>query len=126
MNHRENVVAALHRQSFERIPWHLTLCASLQQEMIKRYGTADVAEVFDMTVQYIELPPPSRKIDHSVYHKDPENLTMIDEWGVGYKKGSIANFRHYIAPMEDFDDPQQVADYPFPDVDDTVPGVRRR
>lgn len=118
MNHRENVIAALRRERFERIPWQLTLCESLQQEMIKRYGTANVAEVFDMPVEYIELPPPSKKIDHARFHKNPEQLTMIDEWGVGYKRGSVAHFLQFISPMADFDDPQQVWDYPFPDMDD--------
>ena len=118
MTHRENMMAVLRRQSFERIPFQLSLCESLQQELIKRYGTDDVVKAFDMPVQYIELPPSSKKIDHRKYHKDPDSLTEIDEWGVGYKKGSIAHFRHFIAPMEDFDDPQQVADYPFPDMEE--------
>lgn len=118
LNHRENVVAALRRQSFERIPWHIDLCASLRQEMIRRYGTDNVCEVFDMPVQYIELPPPTNKIDHRKYHKNPDQLTMIDEWGVGYQQGSVAHFMKFISPMADFDDPQQVIDYPFPDMDD--------
>ena len=118
MNHRENVVAALRRRSFERIPWQISLCASLQQEMIRRYGTDNMAEVFDMPVQYIELPPPTNPIDHRKYHKDPDSLTMMDEWGVGYKQGSVAHFAKFISPMADFDDPQQVIDYPFPDPDD--------
>ena len=118
MNHRENMLAVLRREPFERIPFQISLCESLQQEAIRRYGTADMAEIFDMPVQYIELPPPSKPIDHRKYHKDPESLSEIDEWGVGYKKGSIAHFRQFISPMEDFDDPQQVWDYPFPDMDD--------
>ena len=120
MNHRENMLAVLRRQPFERIPFQISLCESLQQEAIRRYGTADMMEIFDMPVQYIELPPPSEKIDHRKYHKDPDSLTEIDEWGVGYKKGSLAHFRQFISPMADFDDPQQVIDYPFPDMDDPV------
>ena len=118
MNHRENVMAVLRRQPFARIPFQLSLCESLRQEMIKRYGTDNVVEVFDMPVQYIELPPPSEPIDYRKYHKDPDSLSELDEWGVGYKKGSLAHFRQFVSPMADFDDPQQVADYPFPDVDE--------
>ena len=114
------MLAVLRRQPFERIPFQISLCESLQQEAIRRYGTADMMEIFDMPVQYIELPPPSEKIDHRKYHKDPDSLTEIDEWGVGYKKGSLAHFRQFISPMADFDDPQQVIDYPFPDMDDPV------
>jgi len=118
LNHRENVIAALRRQPFERIPWHFDLCASQREEMIRRYGSDNAADVFDMPVQYIELPPPTKKIDHRPYHKNPDQLTMIDEWGVGYQQGSVAHFMKFISPMEDFYDPQQVMDYPFPDMDD--------
>ena len=48
LTHRENLIAALRRQPCERIPFHLTMCESLQQEMIRRYGTANAVEVFDM------------------------------------------------------------------------------
>lgn len=118
MNHRENMMAVLRRQPFERIPFQLSLCESLQKEMIRRYGTDDVAQIFDMPVQYIELMPPTKKIDHAKYHKNPEQLTKIDEWGVGYKQGSMAHFMQFISPMADYDDPQQVEDFPFPDVDE--------
>ena len=118
LTHRENLIAALRRQPCERIPFHLTMCESLQQEMIRRYGTANAVEVFDMPLDYIELPPPTHPIDHRKFHKDPDSLDMIDEWGVGYKNGSVAHFKKFISPMEDFDDPQQVWDYPFPDPDD--------
>lgn len=118
MNHRENLLAALRRQPHERVPFQLSLCESQLEELKKRYGTDDVVQAFDMPVQYIELPPPSAAIDHARYHKHPEELTRIDEWGVGYKQGSVAHFARFVSPMADFDDPQQVEDYPFPDVDE--------
>ncbi len=116
MTHRENLIAALRRQPHERVPFQLSLCESLLEELVKRYGTDDVVQAFDMPVQYIELPPPTHPIDHRPYHKDPDSLTRIDEWGVGYKRGSVAHFVKFISPMADFDDPQQVMDFPFPDV----------
>ncbi len=115
MNHRENLLAAMRRQPCERVPFQLSCCQSLLDELQRRYGTRDVVQAFDMPVQYIELPPPSKSIDHSIYHKDPAALTRIDEWGVGYQQGSLAHFAKFVSPMADFDDPQQVRDYPFPD-----------
>ena len=116
MNHRENLLAAMRRQPCERVPFQLSLCDSLKTELRRRYGTDDVVQAFDMPVQYIELPPSKTPIDHTVYHRHPETLTSLDEWGVGYQAGSVAHFTRFISPMADFEDPQEVIDYPFPDV----------
>ena len=118
MNHRENLLAAMRREPCERVPFQLDLCDSLREELRRRYGTDDAVAAFDMPVQYVSLPAPSVKIDHTVYHKDPASLTSIDEWGVGYRRGSVAHFAKFISPMADFDDPAQVEAYPFPDVDE--------
>ncbi len=118
MNHRENLLAAMRRQPCERVPFQLSCCDLLQDELEKRYGTRDVVQAFDMPVQYIVLPPPTKTVDHSIYHKDPASLTRIDEWGVGYQQGSVAHFEKFVSPMADFDDPQQVWDYPYPDVNE--------
>ena len=116
MDHRTNLIAAMRRQPHERVPFQFSLCDSLRQEMIRRYGTDDIVHTFDMPVVYLELPPSEHPIDHRRFHRHPEELTSIDEWGVGYKQGSVAHFARFISPMADFDDPQQVWDYPFPDV----------
>jgi len=118
MNHRDNMIAAMRRQPCERVPFYFDLCPSLREEMKRRYGTDDVAEVFDMPMQYIGLPSSSHPIDHRAYHKDPDALSYMDEWGVGYIRGSIAHFAKFVSPMADYDDPRQVEAYPFPDVMD--------
>ncbi|MGM9557770.1 MAG: uroporphyrinogen decarboxylase family protein [Oscillospiraceae bacterium] len=118
MNHRENLLAAMRRQRCDRVPFQFSMCDSLKEELLRRYGTDDVVKAFDMPVQYIELPPATVKIDHSIYHKHPETLSSIDEWGVGYQRGSVAHFAKFVSPMADFDSPEQVEAYPFPDVEE--------
>lgn len=121
MNHRENLIAAMRRQPCERVPFQLSLCDTLKQELQRRYGTDDAVAAFDMPVQYIELPPAEHPIDHTGYHRHPEKLTYMDEWGVGYKRGSVAHFTQFISPMADFDLPEQVEQYPFPDIAGDLP-----
>lgn len=116
MNHRENLLAAMRRQPCERVPFQFTLCRDKLVQLRQRCGTDDVVQAFDMPVQYIRLPPSQNPIDHRPYHKDPDSLSRIDEWGVGYRQGSLAHFAQFVSPMADYDDPQQVADFPFPDV----------
>ncbi len=116
MNHRENLLAAMRRQPCERVPFQFSMCDSLLDELEKRYGTRDVVEAFDMPVRYIALPAPKVMPDYRAFHKNVEELDFIDEWGVGHKRGSIAHFTHFYSPMADYDTPQQVLDYPYPDL----------
>lgn len=116
MTHRENFLAAMRRQHFERVPFQFSFCDALKEELLRRYGTDDVVQAFDMPVQYIMLPPPAVMLDYRAYHKHPEELSFIDEWGVGHKRGSVAHFTHFYSPMADFTTPEEVEAYPFPDM----------
>lgn len=116
MTHRENFLAAMRRQPCERVPFQFMFCASLKEELKKRYGTDDVVQAFDMPLQYIFLPKPKVMPDYRKYHKNPDELTYIDEWGVGHKRGSVAHFTKFYSPMAEFTTPEEVEAYPFPDI----------
>ncbi len=118
MNNRENFIAAMRRQPFERVPFQFSMCPALTNELIKRYGTSDIVSAFDMPVRYIELPAPKVMPDYTRFHKNADELTYIDEWGVGHKKGSLAHFTHFYPPMAEFETPDEVNSYPYPDIMD--------
>lgn len=59
MTHRENFLAAMRRRPCERVPFQFSFCDSLKAELVRRCGTDDVVQAFDMPVQYVELPPPA-------------------------------------------------------------------
>ncbi|MEG1754423.1 MAG: uroporphyrinogen decarboxylase family protein, partial [Christensenella sp.] len=89
----------------------------LKKELFQRFNTEDVVKAYDMPIQYIELPPAVKAgIDYSVYHQNASELSFIDEWGVGHKRGSVEHFTHMYPPMGDFETPQEVQNYPFPDM----------
>ncbi|NCB32187.1 MAG: hypothetical protein EOM66_12375, partial [Clostridia bacterium] len=116
MSHRENLLAAMRRRPFERIPFQFSLCEELLDKLERLYGTRDVVQAFDMPVQYVELPPPAVMPDYRAYHTNADELSFIDEWGVGHKRGSMGHFTHFYSPMAGYDSPEQVWAYPFPDV----------
>lgn len=116
MTHRENFLAAMRRRPCERAPFQFSFCDSLKEELLRRCGTDDVVQAFDMPVQYVELPPPEVMPDYTAYHKNAAELSFIDEWGVGHKRGSVAHFTHFYSPMAEFTTPEEVEAYPFPDV----------
>ena len=116
MTHRENFLAAMRRRPCERVPFQFSFCDSLKAQLLRRCGTDDVVQAFDMPVQYVELPSPAVMPDYTAYHKNAAELSFIDEWGVGHKRGSVAHFTHVYSPMAQFTTPEEVEAYPFPDV----------
>ncbi len=116
MNHRENFLAAMRRLPCQRVPFQFSMCESLLDMLEKRYGTRDFVEAFDMPLRYIELPPPEKMPDYSAYHKNAAELSFIDEWGVGHKRGSVAHFTRFYSPMADFTEPAEVEAYPYPNL----------
>ena len=55
MTHRENFIAAMHRQPCERVPFQFSFCDSLKQELMRRHGTDDIVQYFDMPIQYVVI-----------------------------------------------------------------------
>ncbi len=116
MTHRENLLAAMRREACESVPFQFTMCDSLLEQLEQKYGSKDFVQIFDMPVQYVYLPKPDKMLDYSHYHKHADKLSFIDEWGVGHTLGSVGHFTHFHSPMAEFEAPEEVEDYPFPDV----------
>lgn len=116
MTHRENFLAAMRRQPCQRVPFYFELCDAQHQELLRRYGTENEVEAFDMPIRSVFLPPPAVMPDYTRYHEHPESLSFIDEWGVGHQRGSLAHFTRFVSPMARFTSPEEVEAYPFPDL----------
>lgn len=116
MTPRENILAALRREKPEYVPVYFTLCPSLMEEFRKRTGAQDVAEYYQFDVRTFGMAATQHKNDYSAYYGMLKPGTTIDEWGVGYEPGSVAHFTKFLHPMENFESPQEVADFPAPDV----------
>jgi uroporphyrinogen decarboxylase len=53
-------------------------------------------------------------VDYSRFFKEGE-IDYFDEYGVGYKKGSVAHFARFISPMRDFTGIEEVRAFPMSD-----------
>ena len=116
MTNRENLIRALRRDHPERVPYIFTLCPALLDQFRARTGRTDYDAYYDFPVRFVELPPTRLKRDFTGYFRTFPANAWCDEWGVGYRPGSVAHFTEFLHPMADFDDPQQVWDFPQPDV----------
>lgn len=119
MTNRENFLAIVRRQGYERMPAEFVLCPSLIEEVNKRYGTNDYEKVFGFVWRRIE---DIRLIDHDVekyrkfYKKPLAEGADIDEWGVGHEKSPNSMHMTYMRhPLEDAQSLEELKEYPFPD-----------
>lgn len=113
---RENFLKAMRRQDPDYIPVYFQLCPSLCEEFQKRTGLTDYEKYYNFNVRTFRLTPTQHPNDYSAYHHSLKPGFYIDEWGVGREPGSVAHFTKMVPPMADFDDPEQVWEFPLPDM----------
>ena len=113
---RENFLRAMRREDPAYIPVYFQLCPSLLEEFRLRTGQTDYEEYYQFNMRTFRLPPTQHPNDYSKYHKNLKPGAYIDEWGVGHEPGSVGHFNRMVGPMADFDEPQQVWDFPLPDM----------
>lgn len=116
MTQRENLLRAMRRQNPDYIPLYFQLCPSLQKAFEERTGKTDYEAYYGFDMRTFRLPPTQHPNDYTPYHKNLPAGSFIDEWGVGRVPGSVAHFNKMVSPMADFTDPQQVWEFPLPDM----------
>ena len=116
MSRRNDYFRTISRKKPAKTPFYFTLCDSLIEEFRKRTGEKDYFEYFGMPFRSVSLKPSYSPPDYSEYFKDLEPVDEINEWGVGYVRGSMYHFRRIVPPMGRFEDPGQVWSFPLPDI----------
>jgi uroporphyrinogen decarboxylase len=99
-----------------KTPFYFTLCDSLIEEFERRNGKQDYFDFFDMPFRAVSLEPTRNPPDYSRYFENLPPVDEINEWGVGYIRGSRYHFRRMVSPMKGFEDPAQVRGFPLPDI----------
>ncbi len=116
MNKRENMLQALRRQNPQCVPHALTFCSSQLNELIKRTGNEDPFVYFDLAYRYIDLNPTRLKGQYDKYFDNLQELSYIDEWGVGWKHSTIAHLSGMSHPMKGFTTVEEIEKFPLPDL----------
>ena len=119
MTRRENFIRALRRDGPQSVPFALVLCPSQLETFRKKTNSDDYQAYFDIPFRYVELEPSAAVRDFTPYYKNlPDNaipLSWNPEWGVYSIPGSVAHFEEMQHPMENFETPDEILAYPFPD-----------
>jgi uroporphyrinogen decarboxylase len=113
---REDFFRSLRLERPAKTPFYFTLCDSLIREFERRHGERDYLDYFDVPFRAVSVEPTRKPPDFSSYFEDLQPVDEINEWGVGYIRGSQYHFRRMVSPMKAFVDPEQVRSFPLPDV----------
>lgn len=112
------MLCALRRQNPEYVPWAMDLCESLVQKFREERGVEDFRVHFQLPYRYIQLKPTHLREQYASYY--PAGTLpadgWVDEWGIGHIPSALAHFSSMYHPMQHFTTPQEVWDFPVPDV----------
>lgn len=113
---REKFIRAMRREDESFIPMEFDLCPSKLEEFKTRTGKDDYFEYYGFPFRFVYAQNIPRDEVFKSYYHSPDELTF-DDWGVGYKAGSVAHFTEMQHPMKDFVSIEEFENFPYPDPD---------
>ena len=116
MDERTNIIRAIRRQNPDHVPFGFTMCDSLIKSFEEKTGSNDYSEYFNMPFRYVDILPTQKHDLYSKYYEKLPKGAYIDDWGVGQVPAGFEHFTKMLHPMENFTEPQQVWDFPLPDL----------
>jgi len=115
MGFRDDFYRTLNHEKPKEIPFDLRLCDSLMK-ILKEKGSDDPSEYFQSGFRRVTLKPTEHPNDYTPYFEGLGRVDKITEWGLGLRGGSMYHFTSFIAPMQKFTSPEEVWNFPLPDV----------
>jgi len=118
MTPRECVLAAFRREEPDRVPVTASFSPAIKKRFREETGAENPAEHFGMEMRHVSRGATKLETDFSALHPDlPAEGSRIDEWGIGWIRGSTHHFEDMSHPMAAFTRLNEFEAYPYPDVD---------
>ena len=140
---RQRVITAMNREQPDRVPKYADFSPGIYERFLvesgfglpekaieeakgrplvsfqSELGLPDPADYFEYDVRVVEFGQTKLNTDfHPFFDPEqlPEGRSRIDEWGIGYVRGSQHHFEEIVHPMAKFTRLDELEDYPWPDV----------
>jgi uroporphyrinogen decarboxylase len=140
---RQRVITAMKREVPDRVPKYADFSPGIYERFLVESGFGlpnkaieeakgrplvtfqselalpDPADYFNYDVRVVEFGKTNLSTDfRPFYNPDqlPEGRSRIDEWGIGYVRGSEHHFEEIVHPMANFSGVDDLEHYPWPDV----------
>ena len=116
MTPRQRVLAALSRRVPDRVPKHLELTPALLRIFQEKTGAQDPADYFGLEVRQAGPGETVLRTDFTPYLGQLPPDAHVNEWGIGWVRGSVHHFEDMVHPLAERGSPEDLASYPWPDV----------
>ena len=107
MTSRERLLRALRRDGPDRVPMYFSFTPAVAEEFERRTGVAAARyqEYFDFDLRGVEPAALVRR--HPGLPEEWQGgqedraagSVRVDEWGIGYRRGSLFHFEHILYPL---------------------------
>ena len=115
MTSRERVLAAARRQTPDRIPRHILMESFVYARMQDYYGAGDLRAAVRDDMVYMGPNVTQLNNNYSPYFTRPG--VAWEEWGRGRIWDDKMQYAEYLYPLEHAETVDQIAAYPWPDLD---------
>lgn len=119
MTARERLTRALGRDRPDRVPMFFSFTPALDEEFERRTG-AKASEYQDHFCFAMRSLEPKGLVRADTRRDDGgrvETGVRVDEWGIGYRRGSLFHFEEILNPLRGAAGAKDIERYPFPSVD---------
>jgi len=122
MTPRENLLACINHKTPKWVPRGGSFTPAQVERFRAMTGHDDTRAYFKMDpLGSITIGPTRLQTDFSAYHAHyplpmPPERTRVDEWGIGWVRGSLLHFEDMVHPMYSFNTLAEFEAYPCPDL----------
>ena len=109
MSPRERIIAALKREVPDRVPKHAGFTDGAREIFKKITGAKSLEDYFGMEVRWLSFEMQGHMVKAKdkagfakYFNKVSQQPDLIDKWGVGYRYGSMPNYKEFIHPVKNF------------------------
>lgn len=113
MTRREKFFKTIYRELEGYIPFEIWFAPPLLKKFKEKTGTEDYWKYWDIPLRFI-MPKCNIKANFTKYFDNLDNL-MINEWGIGHRKGEFEHFTKIESPMSKFTTLDEFKNYPYID-----------
>ena len=111
---RDRYLQAVRRQRDDYVPFSFSLCPSQEDRFFAMTGQRDYQSYYQFPSRMVYPRGLGDKSRFEHFFPDMTDI-RLDDWGVGYKSGSLAHFTKMQHPMESFTTKEEFEAYPYPD-----------
>jgi uroporphyrinogen decarboxylase len=119
MQPRQRVLAALRRQTPDRLPYFIRLSPSVIEELRRRTGETDPAVYFQTDIRDVPIAatPRAAAARYRPYLAGKPAGATVNEDGIAEIQGTFQHYKYSVPLLDGINDLRAFQDFPIPDID---------